>query len=56
MENRAEYYAIIRKDGNTWAADLYKEGKVFYRSWLYLFRTKKALVNEINSMRVEIKA
>jgi hypothetical protein len=33
-----------------------RKARFFYRSWLYLFRTKKALVNEINSMRVEIKA
>lgn len=56
MGNRDNYYAVIRKDGNKWAADLYKEGKIFYKSWMYNFRTKTAVVNEINANRVEIKA
>lgn len=56
MANRAGYYAVIRKDGSKWAADLYKEGKIFYRSWMYNFRTKTAVVNEINANNVEIKA
>lgn len=56
MENRKGYHAVIRKDGYTWTADLYKEGKMFYLSWLYNFRSKAKLVNEINANNVEIKA
>lgn len=54
MSDRSMYYAVIRKDGNKWAADLYKEQKVFIKSWFYNFRTKTALVTEINSMGVKI--
>ena len=47
-----DYGAIVRKDGYTWAADLYKDGKIFYKSWLYNFKTKKSLLQEIESLGV----
>lgn len=50
------YYAVIRKDGYTWTADLYKDGKIFYKSWLYNFRVKKKIEKEIAAMGVKILA
>lgn len=50
------YYAVIRKDGYTWTADLYKDGKIFYKSWLYNFRVKKRLEKEIAEMGVKLLA
>ena len=47
-----DYGAIVRKDGYTWAADLYKDGKIFYKSWLYNFKTKKSLLKEIEALGV----
>lgn len=52
MDRYKDYGAIVRKDGYTWAADLYKDGKIFYKSWLYGFRTKKKLLAEIEAMGV----
>jgi hypothetical protein len=48
------YYAVIRKDGYTWTADLYKDGKIFYKSWLYNFRVKKKIEKEILAMGVKV--
>lgn len=50
------YYAVIRKDGRTWTADLYKDGKLFYKSWLYNFRAKKNIEKEISAMGVKFLA
>lgn len=51
-----DYDAIVRKDGYTWVADLYKDGKIFYRSWLYNFKTKRALLQEIESLGVHFSS
>jgi hypothetical protein len=47
-----DYVASFRKDGYKWCADLYKDGTLFYKSWLYNFPTKKALIKEIDAMGV----
>lgn len=47
-----DYGAIVRKDGYTWSADLYKDGKLFWKSWLYNFKTRKALYKEIEAIGV----
>lgn len=53
MSNRyKDYCAVIRKDGNKWAADLFKNGKLFYKSWQHNWRTFSGLVVEIESMGV----
>ena len=52
MSRYSQYGAIVRKDGYKWSADLYKEGKLFYKSWMYNWSTKKALVAEIEALGV----
>lgn len=52
MINPALYGAIVRKDGYTWSADLYKDGKLFYKSWFYGFKTKKSLYREIEALGI----
>ena len=50
---RKNYYAVIRKDSNgKWAADLYKDGKLFYKSWQYNWKTKREMVAEIAALGV----
>lgn len=46
------YGAIVRKDGYTWSADLYKEGKLFMTSWMHGWKSKKALYREIEAIGV----
>jgi hypothetical protein len=50
--NDKSYYAVIRKDGNRWAADLYKDGELFYKSWQYNWRTRVELRAEISSFGI----
>jgi len=52
MSRYKNYGVIVRKDGYKWAADLYKDGKLFYKSWLYNFKTRKALYQELESIGV----
>lgn len=47
-----DYGAIVRKDGYKWSADLYKEGKLFMTSWMYGWKSKKALLKEIEAIGV----
>lgn len=54
MSNRyKDYYALVRKDGNKWAADLYKDGKLFYKSWQHNWRTLGGMVVEIEAIGVK---
>ena len=49
---RKDYYAVVRKDGRRWAADLYKNGKLFYKSWQYDWHSQAGVVLEIESQNV----
>lgn len=52
---RKDYYALIRKDGRRWAADLYKDGKLFYKSWQYDWRTMGGMILEIEAQNVDYR-
>ena len=52
MSRYSQYGAIVYKDGYKWSADLYKEGKLFYKSWMHNWTTKKALLQEIEALGV----
>lgn len=53
MSYSKNYYAVIRKGwDNKWAADLYKDGKLFYRNWQFNWKTKRELVAEIVAVGV----
>jgi hypothetical protein len=51
--SKRDYYAVIRKDGYRWAADLYKDGKLFYKSWQYNWRTKGDMIVQIEAQNVD---
>jgi hypothetical protein len=55
-KNRSDYFAVVSKKGNYYAADVYyTDGRVFMRNFLYNFKTKYKLLLELAALRVEVK-
>lgn len=55
MDRYAAYEAVVRKDtfNRTWVADLYKDGKIYMKAWQYNWRTRKALLEQIEALNVK---
>lgn len=54
---RTGYYATVYKALNgKYSADVYyTDGKMFMKSYLYNFKTKRNLLAELAAMRIEVK-